>query len=60
MIILGVVVIAFGYLLLFALCRKSAQADETIEMWVEPATLQVSVRPVSQTAPVGQALSRTG
>jgi hypothetical protein len=59
MITLGIVV-AVGYLLLFALCRKSAQADQVTESWAAPATLQVAVRPVPQTAPVGQPLPRAG
>lgn len=59
MITLGIV-IAVGYLFVFALCRKSAQADHAVECWVEPSTMQITVRPVPQAAPVGQALPRSG
>ncbi|NPV45535.1 MAG: hypothetical protein HPY69_01150 [Armatimonadetes bacterium] len=59
MVTLGIV-LAVGYFVIFAVCRKAAQADQTVEVWVEPATMQVTMRPVPQTAPVGQALPRTG
>lgn len=59
MITLGIV-IAVGYLFIFALCRKSAQADQAVECWIEPSTMEVTARPVPQTAPVSQALPRTG
>ncbi len=54
------IVVAVGYLVLFALCRKSAEADRTIELWAEFATEQSTVLPVPRTAPVGQALPRAG